>query len=143
MRFRTRPCPPLLCLTPPLCCLVPLPAEYLEQFLEKQSKLGDPFPFELFAGRKLDGSRALLPHSPPILAKRPRPHVLLPPVNVRVTVDEEVTVVCGPVVGRVGVDGAIILLEVDKTAVGACSCFCRCSFHFATLSILLFDLLLQ
>lgn len=39
-------------------------------------------------------------------------------LNISLPSDENVGVVCGPVVGKVGVDSAVLLLELDQAAVG-------------------------
>ena len=95
--------------------------DYLEGFLREQSAGGTPFPFELFGGRRQDPVQLGDSHATLSLAaveSRQPAEVVLPSLNIVVPVHNGVTVLCGPVIGKVGQDGAIVMLEVDRTAIG-------------------------
>jgi hypothetical protein len=94
--------------------------DVMESELTALSRQGALFPFEIFAGRTVDTSSSPSPLQSLLSPSRSSPaaaHTVVASAGVTVPVSDAVSVLCGPVVGKVAVDGAIVMLEVDAAAV--------------------------
>lgn len=86
--------------------------DYLEQQLASSSNVPSLLSFERFAGRH-EASGA--PTENPAAGTS---HSILPSMSIRVQTAEDVSIVCGPVVGLVTSHDAVVLLEVNVPSVG-------------------------